>query len=113
MSVSSSWIVLVVAGLFEVGWAIGLKYTEGFTRLWPTAGTVASMVISVALLGLALKYLPVGQRVWQLAFTPDEKQLYTTNGTSNDVSVIDVENLKVVKSIPVGLLPWGVAITKK
>jgi len=60
MSASFSWIVLVVAGLFEVGWAIGLKYTEGFTRFWPTAGTVVSMVVSVALLGLALKYLPVG-----------------------------------------------------
>ncbi|HUG57697.1 MAG TPA: quaternary ammonium compound efflux SMR transporter SugE [Candidimonas sp.] len=55
-----SWLVLVVAGLFEVGWAIGLKYTEGFTRLWPTLGTVLAMVISVALLGLAMKQLPVG-----------------------------------------------------
>lgn len=60
MSVSMSWLVLVVAGLFEVGWAIGLKYTEGFTRLWPTLGTVLAMVISVALLGLAMKQLPVG-----------------------------------------------------
>lgn len=60
MSASLSWIVLCVAGLFEVGWAVGLKYTEGFTRLWPTVGTVASMVVSVALLGMALKYLPVG-----------------------------------------------------
>lgn len=60
MSVSLSWFVLILAGLFEVGWAIGLKYTEGFTRLWPTVGTVLAMVISVALLGLALKQLPVG-----------------------------------------------------
>lgn len=60
MSVSMSWIVLLVAGLFEIGWAIGLKYTEGFTRLWPSVGTVVSMVISVFLLGLALKQLPVG-----------------------------------------------------
>lgn len=60
MSASLSWLVLLIAGLFEVGWAIGLKYTEGFTRFWPTAGTVASMIISVALLGLALKVLPVG-----------------------------------------------------
>jgi len=49
-----------VAGLFEVGWAVGLKYTEGFTRLWPSVGTVISMVISLALLGLAMKTLPVG-----------------------------------------------------
>jgi quaternary ammonium compound-resistance protein SugE len=54
------WIILVLAGLFEVAWAIGLKYTDGFTRLWPTVGTVAAMVISVGLLGLAMKSLPVG-----------------------------------------------------
>jgi quaternary ammonium compound-resistance protein SugE len=54
------WFALIVAGLFEVGWAIGLKYTEGFTRLWPTLGTVASMIISLALLGLALRTLPLG-----------------------------------------------------
>jgi quaternary ammonium compound-resistance protein SugE len=55
-----AWVYLVVAGVFEVGWAIGLKYTEGFTRLWPTVGTVGAMVISLGLLGLALKSLPVG-----------------------------------------------------
>ena len=53
------WIILVIAGLFEIGWAIGLKYTEGFTRLWPSVGTVASMLISVGLLGLAMRDLPV------------------------------------------------------
>ena len=51
---------MTVAGLFEIGWAIGLKYTEGFTRLWPTLGTVASMIVSLGLLGLALRTLPVG-----------------------------------------------------
>jgi quaternary ammonium compound-resistance protein SugE len=55
-----AWIVLVVAGLFEVGWAIGLKYTEGFTRLWPSVATVAAMVASVWLLGIAMRSLPVG-----------------------------------------------------
>lgn len=55
-----AWLVLVVAGLFEVGWAIGLKYTQGFTRLVPTLLTGASMVVSLGLLGLALKSLPVG-----------------------------------------------------
>jgi quaternary ammonium compound-resistance protein SugE len=54
------WIILIIAGLFEVGWAIGLKYTEGFTRLWPTVGTVLSMIISLWLLGIAMKSLPVG-----------------------------------------------------
>jgi len=55
-----SWIILVLAGLFEIGWAIGLKYTEGFTRLWPTLGTVAAMAVSLFLLGVAMKSLPVG-----------------------------------------------------
>ncbi|MEO8325125.1 MAG: quaternary ammonium compound efflux SMR transporter SugE [Nitrospirota bacterium] len=55
-----NWAILVIAGLFEVGWAIGLKYTEGFTRLWPTVGTVLAMVISLVLLGIAMKSLPVG-----------------------------------------------------
>ena len=55
-----AWAVLIVAGLFEVAWAIGLKYTEGFTLLWPTVGTVAAMIISLALLGVAMKSLPVG-----------------------------------------------------
>lgn len=55
-----NWMILVLAGLFEIGWAIGLKYTDGFTKLWPTVGTVASMVISLGLLGIAMKSLPVG-----------------------------------------------------
>ena len=55
-----SWMVLVLAGLFEIGWAIGLKYTDGFTKLWPTVGTVASMIVSLGLLGIAMKSLPVG-----------------------------------------------------
>ncbi len=55
-----AWGMLVLAGLFEVGWAIGLKYTEGFTRLWPSVGTVACMVCSLGLLGVAMKTLPVG-----------------------------------------------------
>jgi len=55
-----TWFILFVAGLFEVGWAIGLKYTDGFTRPLPTVLTLASMVISVVLLGVALKTLPVG-----------------------------------------------------
>lgn len=55
-----SWILLIIAGLFEVGWAIGLKYTEGFTRFWPSVFTVAAMAISVGLLGIAMRGLPVG-----------------------------------------------------
>ena len=55
-----AWVLLVVAGLLEVGWAIGLKYTEGFTRLWPSVGTLVAMLLSVVLLGVAMKSLPVG-----------------------------------------------------
>jgi quaternary ammonium compound-resistance protein SugE len=55
-----NWIILLIAGLFEIGWAIGLKYTEGFTRLWPSVGTVVAMVASVLLLGWAMRSLPVG-----------------------------------------------------
>jgi quaternary ammonium compound-resistance protein SugE len=55
-----AWTILFFAGLFEIGWAIGLKYTEGFTRPLPTILTVVSMIISMAMLGLALKTLPVG-----------------------------------------------------
>lgn len=55
-----SWIILFFAGLFEVGWAVGLKYTEGFTRPLPTALTVLAMAISLGLLGLAMKNLPLG-----------------------------------------------------
>ena len=55
-----NWDILVVAGIFEVGWAIVLKYTEGFTRLWPSVWTVLAMIISLGLLGIAMKTLPVG-----------------------------------------------------
>ena len=54
------WIILVLAGLFETGWAIGLKYTDVFTRLWPTVWTGLAMIVSLWLLGIALKTLPVG-----------------------------------------------------
>lgn len=55
-----SWFILFLAGLSETGWAVGLKYTEGFTRLWPTLGTIAAMAVSLGLLGIAMKSLPVG-----------------------------------------------------
>ena len=55
-----AWIMLAVAGLLEIGWAIGLKYTDGFTRLGPTVATVTAMVASMVLLGLAVRTLPVG-----------------------------------------------------
>lgn len=55
-----AWVVLFFAGLFEVAWAIGLKYTDGFSKLWPSVGTVVAMTASVVLLGWALKSLPLG-----------------------------------------------------
>src|SRR5690554_522576 len=55
-----AWVMLLVAGLFEVGWAIGLKYSEGFTRLWPSVGTLLAMGVSFWLLATAMKSLPVG-----------------------------------------------------
>ena len=55
-----AWIALVVAGLFEVAWAIGLKYTDGFTRWWPSVWTLVAMVASIVLLAWAMKTLPVG-----------------------------------------------------
>ncbi|MCC6428148.1 MAG: quaternary ammonium compound efflux SMR transporter SugE [Phycisphaerales bacterium] len=55
-----AWFILVIAGLFEVGWAIGLKYTHGFTRLWPSVWTVIAIIISMGLLGIAARHLPIG-----------------------------------------------------
>ena len=60
MSQSAAWLILFVAGLFEIGWAIGLKYTEGFTRLWPTLLTAVALLASMGMLGVAVRYLPVG-----------------------------------------------------
>lgn len=54
-----SWIYLLLAGLFEVVWAVGLKYSDGFTRLWPSVGTLLAIIISLSLLGLSLKELPI------------------------------------------------------
>lgn len=55
-----AWALLVAAGILEIGWAIGLKYTDGFTRLWPSVWTIAAMVVSMYLLALAARTLPIG-----------------------------------------------------
>jgi quaternary ammonium compound-resistance protein SugE len=60
LSPAGAWIVLLFAGLCEIAWAIGLKYTEGFTRLAPSVWTLVAMTVSVILLGWSLKTLPVG-----------------------------------------------------
>jgi quaternary ammonium compound-resistance protein SugE len=58
--ISMAWIVLLVAGILEIGWAVGLKYTEGFTRFWPSVATVSAMVLSMAALAFAVRTLPLG-----------------------------------------------------
>jgi quaternary ammonium compound-resistance protein SugE len=65
-----AWLILFFAGLLEIAWAIGLKYTEGFTRLWPSVWTLLALVASFVLLGLAMKSLPVGTAysVWVFLF---------------------------------------------
>ncbi|MCK9260187.1 MAG: quaternary ammonium compound efflux SMR transporter SugE [Azoarcus sp.] len=55
-----TWLILILAGVLEIGWAIGLRYTEGFTRLWPTVGTLVAMTLSLGMLGVAMKTLPIG-----------------------------------------------------
>lgn len=55
-----AWVILVLAGLLEIGWAVGMKYTEGFTRLWPSVATVLAMILSMAMLGFAVRTLPLG-----------------------------------------------------
>ena len=60
MTQAAAWLVLFVAGLFETAWAIGLKYADGFTRLWPSVFTVAALAVSMVLLALAVRVLPIG-----------------------------------------------------
>jgi YVTN family beta-propeller protein len=90
-----------------VGIRISNNGKQAFVALGP-ANRVA--VINTATLKVE-KYILVGQRVWQMYFSPDDKYLFTTNGASNDVSVIDVENLKAIKSIKTGRYPWGVVVS--
>ena len=92
---------------------IGVSITRDGKRAFVALGPANRVAVIDAETKKIEKYLLVGQRVWHLAFTPDEKYLLTTNGVSNDVSVIDVASLKVVKSIPVGAFPWGVVVAPK
>jgi quaternary ammonium compound-resistance protein SugE len=85
-----AWVTLLLAGLCEVGWAIGLKYTHGFTRLWPSVATVGCMVLSLALLAQALKTLPIGTAY----------AVWTGIGTTGTVllgSVLFAEPLEVLR----------------
>lgn len=96
-----AWLVLFVAGLFEIGWAVGLKYTEGFTRLWPTVWTAASMVISLWLLGLALRSLPLGTAyaVWTGI---------GTTGTALLGIVLFSEPAEAMRLVCIGLIVAGI-----
>ncbi|WP_372395771.1 PQQ-dependent catabolism-associated beta-propeller protein [Azospirillum sp. HJ39] len=90
--------------------AVGIQMTRDGTRAFVALGP-ANRIAEIDTASLEVKrYFLVGQRVWNLAFSPDEKRLYTTNGISNDLSVIDLERNKVIKSIPVGGAPWGVVV---
>lgn len=97
-----AWIYLVIAGLFEIGWAIGLKYTDGFTRLTPSVLTGASMVISVLVLGLALRELPVGSAyaVWTGIGTV---------GTALLGMYLFGEPATVIRLVCIGLIVSGIA----
>jgi PQQ-dependent catabolism-associated beta-propeller protein len=92
--------------------AVGISITADGRTGFVALGPANRIAVINAETHAVQKYLLVGQRVWHTAFTPDEKYLLTTNGVSNDVSVIDVTSLKVIKTIQVGELPWGVAISR-
>ncbi|MBA1203820.1 quaternary ammonium compound efflux SMR transporter SugE [Pseudomonas capeferrum] len=95
-----SWIILFFAGLFEVGWAVGLKYTDGFSRPLPTALTVAAMAISLGLLGLAMKELPLGTAY----------AIWTGVGAVGTVIagiILFGESMTIVRLVSVGLIVAG------
>lgn len=100
-----AWVTLFFAGLFEVGWAVGLKYTEGFTRLWPTVGTIAAMALSLGLLGIALKDLPLGTAyaVWTGVGAV---------GTALLGIVLFGESTDVMRLAGIGLIVGGIATLK-
>ena len=89
---------------------VGLIFNSAGDRVYVALGPASRIAVIDAKTYEVIKYLLVGQRVWNLDFSPDEKFVFTTNGISNDVSVIDTEKLRVIKSIKVGRLPWGVVV---
>ena len=89
---------------------VGVRITKDGKKAFVALGPANRVAIVNTETFKVEKYLLVGQRVWQLGFTPDDKLLLTTNGTSNDVSVIDVDKEKVIKSIRTGRYPWGVVV---
>jgi PQQ-dependent catabolism-associated beta-propeller protein len=91
---------------------VGVRVTRDGKRAFVALGPANRVAVIDTATFKVERYLLVGQRVWQLGFTPDEKLLFTTNGASNDVSVIDVQRLRVVRSIKVGRYPWGVVVAQ-
>jgi PQQ-dependent catabolism-associated beta-propeller protein len=91
---------------------VGINISNDGKKVFVALGPANRVAVVDGVTHDVIKYLLVGQRVWHMAFTPDEKYLVTTNGVSNDVSIIDVATLKVVKSLQVGELPWGVTIAR-
>jgi PQQ-dependent catabolism-associated beta-propeller protein len=92
---------------------VGISITADGRTAFIALGPANRVAVVDAASHQVIKYLLVGQRVWHMAFTPDEKWLLVTNGISNDVSVIDVAALKVIKTIQVGELPWGITIARQ
>jgi quaternary ammonium compound-resistance protein SugE len=100
-SIKMTWFVLFVAGLFEIAWAIGLKYTDGFTKLWPTVATVAAMIVSLGMLGIAMRTIPVGTAY----------AVWTGIGTVGTVIfgiVLFGESATLLRLICVGLILTGI-----
>lgn len=97
-----AWLILLAAGLFEVGWAVGLKYTDGFTRLLPSLLMVVSMIVSLGLLGLALRALPLGTAyaVWTGVGTV---------GTAIAGIILFAEPVSVPRLVCIGLIVMGIA----
>jgi len=95
------WILLLLAGLSEIGWAVGLKYTEGFSRLWPSVGTITAMVVSMILLGLAVKSLPIGTSyaVWTGIGTV---------GTAILGIILFGESMSAMRLVCIGLIAAGI-----
>ena len=96
-----AWIALFAAGLFEIVWAIGLKCTDGFTRLWPSVGTLAAMIISTVLLGVALRALPLGTAY----------AIWTGIGTVGTVVLgilLFSESADVIRLACIGLIVMGI-----
>jgi PQQ-dependent catabolism-associated beta-propeller protein len=89
---------------------VGIAITSDNTKAFVALGPANRVAVIDAQTYEVKDYLLVGQRVWQLGFSPDEKFVYSTNGVSNDISVIDVDAETVIKSVAVGSFPWGVAV---